>query len=61
MKKSILNLKGAQELTKKEQKSISGGLPPLLPCGAECTGIGNKGCQSGFCLLDISGHAYCTC
>ena len=30
MKKSILNLKGAQELSKNEQKKVSGGKPVML-------------------------------
>lgn len=33
MKKSILNLRGAQELTKNEQKEVLGGRPPYPgPC-----------------------------
>ena len=61
MKKSILNLKGAQELTENEQKSIkglgtSGG---GLPNGSVCTSVGNNGCASRKCELQDSGVAIC--
>ena len=46
MKKSILNLKGAQELSKKEQKSINGG---RIQCGR-----GYRNCPPGQCC---SGNA----
>jgi len=38
MKKSILNLKGAQELTKNEQKAVSGGFNQCV----------NSVCQAGY-------------
>lgn len=49
MKKSILNLKGAQELTKNELKSVKGGLKACYrdfeyACSqSEC-------CNGGFCF-----------
>lgn len=48
MLKNILNLDGAQQLTKNEQKSINGGI--ILPCvdsGKVCTDIGNAACPRG--------------
>jgi bacteriocin-like protein len=60
MKKSILNLAGAQELSRKELKNISGGIK-YLPCGAVCTMVGNAGCKSGKCQLEETGVAYCIC
>ncbi|WP_299255115.1 hypothetical protein [uncultured Aquimarina sp.] len=49
MKKSILKLRGAEELTKNEQKSINGGrLRPSGNCGGrgdiECCGTANWQC-----------------
>ena len=38
MKKSILSLKGAQELTKNEQKRINGGDDPLYLCRKDNNG-----------------------
>jgi hypothetical protein len=45
MLKKILKLKGAQELTKNEQKSIKGG----IACRADgsCQGIGTYCCYAG--------------
>ncbi|WP_445456748.1 hypothetical protein [Flavobacterium sp. HNIBRBA15423] len=49
MKKSILNLQGAQELSKKEQKSVNGGRRacnlnlPNAGCGS------NECCSKGIC------------
>lgn len=34
MLKSILNLDGAQELNKDEQKKVNGGAPGFGPCGS---------------------------
>ncbi|MEC4047852.1 hypothetical protein OX284_000295 [Flavobacterium sp. SUN046] len=62
MKKSILNLAGAKELTKAEQKSINGGkllcrgtLIPFdttnLPCGA-C---------AGFSTYNYASYPACCC
>ena len=59
MKKSILNLAGAQELSRNELKNISGGIS--LPCGAVCTAYGNAGCRSRKCQLEETGIAYCIC
>lgn len=59
MLKNILKLKGAQKLTKNEQKSISGGRP--LVCNymgdtgqvctthSDCAGDGNPVCYRGCC------------
>lgn len=38
MLKNILNLKGAQEMTKNEQKEINGGLKHTCRGGLWCTG-----------------------
>lgn len=59
MKKSILNLKGAQELSKNEQKSIAGGRHFLLErCGGDGSFIfvnGKKVC----CYIPFSGYYIC--
>ena len=61
MKKTILNLVGAQELTKKEQKIIQGGV--VGPCRnlgdtgqicnttSDCTGSGDPVCFRGCCNI----------
>ena len=59
MKKSILNLKGAQELTKNEQKSVIGGVTQQcasqgspLSFGVNCSSIGltqMPGCPRNWC------------
>ncbi|MFC6096428.1 bacteriocin [Flavobacterium qiangtangense] len=61
MKKSILSLEGVEQLSTTELKSISGGAPPNLPCGAVCTNVGNRGCASGKCEMTLEGVAYCIC
>ena len=43
MKKSILNLRGAQELSKNEQKSVNGGRPACKE------GLPNQGCPPSQC------------
>ena len=56
-----MNLKGTQELTKNEQKSINelgtswGGLPN----GSICTTLDNSGCKSRKCQLQDSGVTIC--
>lgn len=63
MKKSILNLKGAQELSKNEQKSVNGG--KNYACGSigsvfcnsseDCGTLANPGiCSSGCCVIRAS-------
>jgi len=47
MKKSILNLAGAQELTKNEQKSINGGLKHTCKGGAKWCSLDSE-CYSEF-------------
>lgn len=42
MKKSILNLAGAQELSKKEQKNVNGGIGSCL----------NRPCPTGYCCVN---------
>lgn len=59
MKKSILNLEGAQELTRKEQKSVNGGrvlcFPDIThPEGYPCPP--NQCCVQGRCILSIPGE-----
>ncbi|NHN26671.1 hypothetical protein FIA58_013380 [Flavobacterium jejuense] len=48
MKKSILNLVGAQELSKKEQKGVNGGVIPDLSnlCGAYTFNSTERQCMS---------------
>jgi hypothetical protein len=59
MKKSLLNLKGVQELSKNEQKNIAGGRRPLLSiCGGDGSFIfvnGKKVC----CYIPSSGYYIC--
>ena len=58
MLKNILNLKGAQQLSKKEQSSINGGVdtdfckrnPQNTPCGLNAICCGGV-CQSGNTCL----------
>ncbi len=67
MKKSILNLVGSQELSKKELKATLGGRPPFGPCtdsNIVCTNVGNSGCPVGQgCYLQDpdSNYAICQC
>ncbi len=61
MKKSILNLKGAQELTKNEQKSVNGNggisSDSKFPVGSSCNG--NNPWGAPYCCvsnkIDICG------
>lgn len=53
MLKKILNLKGAQEMSKKEQQSISGGHNCLNGCNTHLPGCK---CVNGVC---IGMGAYC--
>ena len=65
MKKTILNVAGAQELTKNEQKSINGGVGPrCTDSNIECTNVGNSACPTGqgcFLLDPDSLYALCKC
>jgi hypothetical protein len=56
MLKNILNLEGAQKLTKNEQKKINGGLceGQWIQCGMtqlDCTSEGGRYRSNGCCLL----------
>jgi hypothetical protein len=56
MKKSILNLKGAQELSKNSQKEIIGGLKEIgasFPC--YCNGVFKKNCDTIVCCTSACG------
>ncbi|UOX34512.1 hypothetical protein LXD69_03130 [Flavobacterium sediminilitoris] len=59
MKKSILNLVGAQELSKKTQKEIVGGLRVTDPIGASfpcyCNGVFKKNCDTVQCCVSACG------
>jgi hypothetical protein len=58
MKKSLLNLKGAQELSKNEQRSIAGGIRLLQRCGGDGSSIivdGKRVC----CYIPWSGYYIC--
>jgi hypothetical protein len=60
MMKSLLNLKGAQELSKNEQKSTGGGF--ALPGGGGCGGDGSFIMVNGqkvCCYVPWSGHYLC--
>ena len=51
MLKNILKLEGAQELTKNDQKNISGSLlPGTFPCS--CNGVYKKECATIQCCTD---------
>ena len=60
MKKNILNVKGSQELSKNEQKSISGGgIPVPVP---ECGGDGSYIIVDGVkvcCYIPSTGYYIC--
>ena len=49
MLKNILNLEGAQQLSKNEQKEIIAGKPPVEVCGGEdfITNINSCLCENG--------------
>ncbi len=58
MLKSILNLEGAQGLSKNEQKEVNGGMSPIQSCGnSKFCPDGSQpfwaevanGCQNGYC------------
>ncbi|QHI38433.1 hypothetical protein IMCC3317_38260 [Kordia antarctica] len=58
MKKSLLNLKGVQELSKNEQKNIAGGWHLIRRCGGDGSFIfvdGKKVC----CYVPWSGYYLC--
>jgi len=56
MLKNILNLEGAQQLSKKEQKSINGGLP--RGCKRDWIDVNDVECgPSGYYLLVIAWKA----
>lgn len=61
MLKNISNLKGAQELSKNEQKSISGGKACFNPSHQACSNV--VGCPvNEICLLDtITQNGICIC
>ncbi len=48
MLKQILNLKGAQQLSKNEQQSINGG-------GYDCNGAPGVHCTDGYCCGSCTG------
>lgn len=50
MKKSILNLKGAQELTKNELKSVKGGLKSCKGSLGEYACSQFECCNGGYCF-----------
>ena len=62
MKKSILNLKGARELSKNEQKTVNGGkfLNSGYPMGTSCDGTNPHGAP--YCCInskiDICGYGF---
>jgi hypothetical protein len=58
MMKSLLNLKGAQELSKNEQKSTGGGFAPSGGCGGDGSFITVNG-QIVCCYIPWSGHYRC--
>lgn len=58
MKKSLLNLKGAQELSKNEQKNIAGGKRLISGCGGDGSYIivnGKRVC----CYIPWTGYYIC--
>ncbi len=46
MLKNILNLEGAQKLTKSEQQSINGGYIPIVKCGTNTYRMTESQCLS---------------
>ena len=54
MKKSILNLAGAQELSKKEQKNINGGVTYACAISG-CIGSSGTNCPTGYTKLTSAG------
>lgn len=58
MKKSLLSLKGAQKLSKDEQKSINGGRPPIRRCGGDGSSIIVNG-ERVCCYIPWSGLYLC--
>ncbi|KIX21012.1 hypothetical protein SY27_09560 [Flavobacterium sp. 316] len=67
MKKSILKLKGSQELTKKEQKSINGGIRIPIPgdpieepksCGGDGSFIYVNGVKT-CCYIPYNNTYFC--
>ena len=66
MLKNILKLDGAQQLSKNEQKSISGGIGggKCVNSNINCWGLGNAGCptrQGCFLDEDINGNLSASC
>ena len=67
MLKNILKLNGAQQLSKNEQKSISGGIGGrCVNSNIECYALGNAACparQGCFLEEDLNGNlsAFCKC
>ena len=69
MKKSILNLRGAQELSKNEQKSINGGIcvsqrlyPNMSQSQCNAVGglyLGSRGCLVGSCNPPVGPELEC--
>ena len=66
MLKNILNLKGAQQLSKEEQQSINGGGSCFVGCGSPFLGVGSicyksPGCNDqGVCRENAStGYLFC--
>ena len=58
MKKSILNLKGAQELSKNEQKSVNGGISKL--CSRTSPDLfGNPSCPQGYTNIQYCPKTWC--
>jgi hypothetical protein len=55
MLKNILNLEGAQKLTKSEQKSIKGGVYSVVPAGCDSLYIASEGGDDCFNRTGISG------
>ncbi|MBC8757656.1 hypothetical protein H2O64_23510 [Kordia sp. YSTF-M3] len=58
MKKSLLNLKGAQELSKNEQKGIVAGIRLSRGCGGDGSFIFVNG-QKVCCYIPWSGYYIC--
>lgn len=49
MLKSILNLEGVQELTKNEQRNLSGGRGLITQCNADCGFVGQVCHPNNLC------------
>ncbi|MCB0375906.1 MAG: hypothetical protein KDD04_08310 [Sinomicrobium sp.] len=58
MKKTVLNLKGAEELSKNEQKSISGGIGTIKKCGGDGSYIFVNGVKV-CCYIPSNGTYIC--